>query len=121
MDRVEPRFAIASRASVQKCDGNQPVCNQCLRFNRSAECEFSEAPEPSTSKVLEQHISQLQTRIQELEQDPNSIRLHDPYIAPESGGGQSIALVPPTANWWETPEPPAHVVKILSVASPSIR
>lgn len=108
---------------IQKCDGNQPTCNQCVRFDRAAECQFVEGPSPSTARVLEQHISRLQSRIHELEQDdPNLVRLRDPYenfAAASSSGRNSVATpvaVAPRAaqpNWWETPDPPIQMQQTL--------
>lgn len=105
----------------QKCDGNQPTCSQCIRFNREAECQFSEGPSPSTTRVLEQHITRLQSRIQELEQDdPNLVRLHDPYQNYPGAGGslsaaQSVQGTEQTLNWWESPDPPGQVQQKLWV------
>ena len=69
---------------------------------------------PSTARVLEQHISRLQARIQELEQDdPTLVRLHDPHAAYKS---QSSAVPAPPQQWWEVPEPPRDVALKLYVA-----
>lgn len=60
---------------------------------------------PSTARVLEQHITRLQSRIQELEQDdPSLVKLHNPYNQAPSG---------PTQEWWEMPEPPPRVAQLL--------
>ncbi|PSR71038.1 hypothetical protein PHLCEN_2v13086 [Hermanssonia centrifuga] len=106
--------------SSKKCDGNQPKCNQCIRFNRSNECEFIDGPAPSTTRVLEQHIARLESRIQELEQDdPTLVRLHNPYNAgaatgSSSGSSRSSAIQSNTQhNWWETPDPPVRVAQVL--------
>ncbi|GJE93210.1 Zn(II)-C6 fungal-type domain-containing protein [Phanerochaete sordida] len=123
------KACVPCRRRKMKCDGNQPTCNQCLRFNRSAECQFSEGPSPSTTRVLEQHIARLQSRIHELEQDdPSLVRLHDPYqnftaaAAAGSSGANSTRGASPAAqggsrgtqaNWWETPDPPPQVQQAL--------
>lgn len=68
--------------------------------------------------MLEQDIARLQSRLQELEQDdPTLVRLHDPYIQAQSSGSQSVVQPAPQPNWWEMPEPPDRIAKILSVAS----
>ncbi|KAI0078725.1 hypothetical protein K474DRAFT_1660123 [Panus rudis PR-1116 ss-1] len=103
------KACIPCRRRKMKCDGNKPICNQCLRFNRPHECEFSENTTPSTARVLEQHIARLQSRIQELEQnDPNAVKLYDPYA-------RSQQSAPPTQHmqWWESPEPPQRVAQTL--------
>ncbi|KAI0692448.1 hypothetical protein BC835DRAFT_1307150 [Cytidiella melzeri] len=88
--------------SLQKCDGTQPMCNQCIRFNRAAE-----------SRILEQHISRLESRISELEtDDPNAVRLNDPYSQSRSASGAHAFMDSPT-NWWDMPEPPVRIQQIL--------
>ncbi|KIP07418.1 hypothetical protein PHLGIDRAFT_420257 [Phlebiopsis gigantea 11061_1 CR5-6] len=102
------KACVPCRRRKMKCDGNQPTCNQCARFNRPAECQFSEGPSPSTTRVLETHVTRLQSRIQELEQDdPSLVRLHDPYQ------NYRAAAQDAQPNWWETPDPPVHVQQTL--------
>ncbi|KAI0343315.1 hypothetical protein BDW22DRAFT_1267164 [Trametopsis cervina] len=111
------KACVPCRKRKMKCDGNQPTCNQCLRFNRAAECEYNEGSSPSTARVLEQHISQLESRIAELEQDdPSLVRLHDPYanaqslpVATAAAASQQLSQ----ANWWDMPEPPTRMQQIL--------
>lgn len=107
----------------QKCDGNLPTCNQCIRFRRAQECEFSETAEPSTTRLLEQHIARLQSRIQELEleqDEPGRIKLHDPYAAPNAATNTPPRNPTPGKNWWDLPEPPSRVAQTLYVLDFSI-
>ncbi|KAL4250218.1 hypothetical protein ABKN59_006375 [Abortiporus biennis] len=90
-----------------RCDGGKPSCNQCTRFGREDECEYSGVSIPSTARVLEQNIARLQSRIQELEQDPTIVRLHDPHTGSSTASTQSIP-------WWELPEPPPDVAHSLT-------
>lgn len=67
----------------QKCDGKRPICTQCDRAGRAEDCEYTVGQERSTVQILEENISRLEARIQEL-QNPvastsNSIELHQPY------------------------------------------
>ncbi|EKM50061.1 uncharacterized protein PHACADRAFT_188424 [Phanerochaete carnosa HHB-10118-sp] len=112
------RACVPCRRRKMKCDGNQPTCNQCMRFDRAAECQFVEGPSPSTARVLEQHISRLQSRIHELEQDdPNLVRLRNPYenvpAASSSGGNTAVAPHAAQPNWWETSDPPTQMQQTL--------
>ncbi|KAI0091628.1 hypothetical protein BDY19DRAFT_904256 [Irpex rosettiformis] len=111
------KACVPCRKRKMKCDGNQPICNQCSRFNRAAECEFKEGPAPSTTRVLEQHIARLESRISELEtDDPNAIHLHNPYSqsrAVASSAHASPAVQPAQLNWWDMPDPPTNIQQIL--------
>ncbi|KIP07431.1 hypothetical protein PHLGIDRAFT_71064, partial [Phlebiopsis gigantea 11061_1 CR5-6] len=51
----------------QKCDCAHPVCNQCVRFGRERDCEYSEKDQRSRTEILEETISNLQARVRELE------------------------------------------------------
>ncbi|THH33365.1 hypothetical protein EUX98_g839 [Antrodiella citrinella] len=94
-----------------KCDGNKPMCNQCVRFNRTEECEYSEVSTPSTARVLEQHIARLQSRIHELEQDdPSAVRLHDPHAAYKQSEA-STSRPQAGQEWWDMPEPPPQITR----------
>lgn len=99
----------------QKCDGNQPTCNQCVRFNRVQNCQYVEGPTPSTTRQLEQQIAQLESRISELEHDdPSSIRLHNPYRNP-CPSLSAETRISYREDWWEIPEPPLQVAHVLFV------
>ncbi|KAJ6506786.1 Zn(2)-Cys(6) binuclear cluster domain-containing protein [Mycena sanguinolenta] len=50
-----------------KCDGVKPMCGQCSRYSTAfGDCEYTEDG-PTNSQMLEEQISILQNRIQELE------------------------------------------------------
>lgn len=65
----------------QRCDGAQPVCGQCTRAGRQADCEYTDAQGRSRTIILEERISELEDRIRQL-QDPGAseslVLLHDP-------------------------------------------
>ena len=75
----------------QRCDGNQPICGQCDRAGRAEDCEYTTGQERSKVQILEDNISQLEARIQELQNPRTSIprefqtpasrnmRLQEPY------------------------------------------
>lgn len=88
----------------QKCDGNHPVCNQCVRFNRESECVLVPGPAPSNTRMLEQEIKRLESLICDLERrGAGSFELSRPLSSP--------SLFP--ANWWEPTEPPRDVEQTL--------
>ncbi|KAJ7918524.1 hypothetical protein B0H13DRAFT_2269065 [Mycena leptocephala] len=66
-----------------KCDAKKPICTPCVQFVGGGlhDCEYTESG-PAQSQVLEEQISIIESRIQELEQ-PKEMRtlvgLHNPY------------------------------------------
>lgn len=54
---------------LQKCDGNRPKCNQCIRSGKEAECEYGDRPAPNATRVLEGQIAYIENRIRELERN----------------------------------------------------
>ncbi|RXW23877.1 hypothetical protein EST38_g1966 [Candolleomyces aberdarensis] len=65
-----------------KCDGVKPVCGPCRRHPKEDECEYADGPGRSRTKALEEQVSRLEARLQELENPDSttpSVKLHDPY------------------------------------------
>ncbi|KAF7360101.1 Zn(2)-C6 fungal-type domain-containing protein [Mycena venus] len=66
-----------------KCDGKKPICTPCARFLGGGmhDCEYTETG-MAQSQVLEEQISIVESRIQELEKPKETrttIGLHNPY------------------------------------------
>jgi hypothetical protein len=58
------------------------VCGPCSRANRPDDCEYSDGQSRTRTQILEDTITQLETRIHELEHPnstPTSVMLHDPH------------------------------------------
>lgn len=51
----------------QKCDTVKPACGQCTRANRDDECEYTDGSYTSQARVLENDVTRLEERIQQLE------------------------------------------------------
>ncbi|KAF8153414.1 hypothetical protein B0H34DRAFT_784478 [Crassisporium funariophilum] len=92
---------VSCRRRKMKCDGQQPICGQCDRAGRSEDCEYTAGLERSKAQILEENISRLEARIQEL-QNPDvaiaAIKLHQPYGGPggpPSGSSRSSVQDPP--------------------------
>ncbi|KAF8881781.1 hypothetical protein BD779DRAFT_1675292 [Infundibulicybe gibba] len=65
-----------------KCDGVKPICGPCLRHPKDDPCEYSDGPGRSRTKVLEDTVSRLEARLNELEHPEDStpaVTLSDPY------------------------------------------
>ncbi|KAF7332369.1 Zn(2)-C6 fungal-type domain-containing protein [Mycena kentingensis (nom. inval.)] len=87
-----------------KCDARRPICTPCSKFLKGGlhDCEYTEMG-PTTSQVLEEKISILQSRIQEMEnpsQARTSIGLHNPY---HPGHGRRISVDVGSKAPWVVP------------------
>ncbi|KAJ7124627.1 Zn(2)-Cys(6) binuclear cluster domain-containing protein [Mycena crocata] len=85
-----------------KCDGQKPICSQCLRAPATAEdCEYP-LEGRSRTQQLEETIKKLQARIGELEiEGKESIFLHEPY---ETGDVSFMAMeIPELVDSWASP------------------
>ncbi|KAF8206876.1 hypothetical protein K438DRAFT_1963185 [Mycena galopus ATCC 62051] len=77
MDSMAPlpkgAACINCRRRKIKCDGARPMCSQCSKYSTAfSDCEYNEDGGPSQSQLLEEQISILQSRIQELERPARS-------------------------------------------------
>ncbi|EAU90494.2 hypothetical protein CC1G_00878 [Coprinopsis cinerea okayama7 len=99
-----------------KCDGVKPVCGPCRRHPKEDECEYSDGPGRSRTKALEDQVSRLEARLQELE-NPDastpSVKLHDPYA--HYNETQRISKSPPLY----IPAEPTMTLAPLSPFSPT--
>lgn len=77
---IHSPFLRGTDPSRQRCDGNQPVCGQCVNKGRQEDCEYTTAPGLTRTQLLEENIALLEARIKELEnpEEGTSIKLHDP-------------------------------------------
>lgn len=58
---------LSCRRRKMKCDGSRPVCQQCTRANRTADCEYDEGKSKTRTQLLQEKIQRLELRIQEME------------------------------------------------------
>ncbi|OCH96258.1 hypothetical protein OBBRIDRAFT_229314 [Obba rivulosa] len=90
---------LRCRRRKVRCDGSRPACGQCVRADRQDDCEYADPSGPTTTQMLEQRMSQLQTRIAELESQKSvPLELHDPYerfraSRNDSSGQQALSPV----------------------------
>ncbi|KAJ7060881.1 hypothetical protein C8F01DRAFT_1141166 [Mycena amicta] len=92
-----------------KCDARRPICTPCSKFLRGGlhDCEYTERG-PAQSQMLEEKISILQSRIQEMEnpmQQRSSVGLHSPYY-PEQSRQRSVS--PDRLRLFSSSPPPLH-------------
>ncbi|KAJ7302798.1 hypothetical protein DFH08DRAFT_722621, partial [Mycena albidolilacea] len=69
----------------QKCDGTRPMCGQCSRYSVAfGDCEYTDNGQ-SSAQMLEEQISILQERIEELEK---------PKDKPQASGSRGYSVAP---------------------------
>jgi hypothetical protein len=63
---------LSCRKRKMKCDGSRPVCQQCSRANRAADCEYDDGKTKTRTQILQEKIQRLESRIRELEGKPST-------------------------------------------------
>jgi hypothetical protein len=58
---------LSCRKRKMKCDGSRPICQQCNRANRAADCEYDDGKTKTRTQVLQEKIHRLEARIRQLE------------------------------------------------------
>ncbi|KAI0806823.1 fungal-specific transcription factor domain-containing protein [Fomes fomentarius] len=74
---------LCCRKRKMKCDGARPVCSQCSKANRGAECQYYEKKRTSRTQLLQAKITKLEARLRELEAEQS------PLDSSSSSGSQS--------------------------------
>ncbi|KAJ7186441.1 hypothetical protein C8R46DRAFT_880063 [Mycena filopes] len=77
------KACYACRRRKMKCDGVHPICGQCARVGKEEDCEYTHGQRRARAEILQESISQVESRIYELEhpthQRQASVVLHAPY------------------------------------------
>lgn len=63
---------LSCRKRKLKCSGSRPVCEQCSKANRAADCEFDDGKAKTRTQLLQEKISMLESRVRELEGNPST-------------------------------------------------
>jgi len=58
---------LSCRKRKMRCDGSRPICQQCSRANRSADCEYDDGKTKTRTQLLQEKIHRLEFRLQQLE------------------------------------------------------
>ncbi|TDL20139.1 hypothetical protein BD410DRAFT_899724 [Rickenella mellea] len=58
---------LSCRKRKMKCDATKPVCRQCVKANRSDDCEYDDGRQKSRTQILQEKIAKLEDRIRELD------------------------------------------------------
>lgn len=77
---------LSCRKRKMKCDGSRPICQQCSRANRSADCEYDDGKTKTRTQLLQEKIHRLEFRLQQLE-----------GTAPEKGNVNGAFVQSPTS------------------------
>ncbi|KAK0210095.1 hypothetical protein DFS33DRAFT_1251608 [Desarmillaria ectypa] len=136
------RACVHCRRRKMRCDGVRPVCGPCARARRPDDCQYTDSQGRSRMEILEENISRVQARIQELENPETSeasVILHSPYTktatisskltwksmaffdyfisAPSPFSPRDHQPNASRQNWWTLPEPPSETQVVLYVKS----
>ncbi|TDL21439.1 hypothetical protein BD410DRAFT_829157 [Rickenella mellea] len=92
------KACLTCRRRKIRCDGTRPVCAQCARANRPADCEYTDRGRVTT-EILEEEITLLEGHLREL-QNPmggsSIVRLTVPHVSHNahsaSGCGDSMQM-----------------------------
>ncbi|KAJ7447226.1 hypothetical protein FB451DRAFT_782159 [Mycena latifolia] len=102
------------RRRKMRCDGQRPVCGPCI--SRPEDCEYLIGQSRTRAEILEEDISRIEKRIYELEHPTkaasSAVFLHNPYEQPNASP-PTTSTSPAADAWWDSPEPPIHMVKTL--------
>ncbi|KAJ7186479.1 hypothetical protein C8R46DRAFT_880094 [Mycena filopes] len=107
-------FYISCRRRKMKCDGVHPICGQCARAGRPEDCEYINGQRRARVEILQESISQVESRIYELE-NPHKKRpavfLRQPY---EPGTSRTSSPQPiRTESGATADEPPFETIQRL--------
>ncbi|KZT10176.1 uncharacterized protein LAESUDRAFT_756362 [Laetiporus sulphureus 93-53] len=94
-------YQLANLVYLQRCDGARPACGPCIRADRANECEYADGQGQTQNQLLEQQVTQLESRIAEIENSvATPIVLYDPYEAfhRSAAGSQSGQQRDPTLH-----------------------
>lgn len=50
-----------------RCDGQRPICGQCVKGNRDDECQYHDKKQVSRTEMLRAKVAKLEARLRELE------------------------------------------------------
>ena len=62
-------IASSHKLHNQKCDGTRPVCSQCIKANREAECQYHDKKQISRTEMLRAKMAKLEERLRQLENE----------------------------------------------------
>ena len=88
---------------LQKCDGQRPICAQCVKANRDTECQYHDKKQVSRTEMLRAKVAKLEARLRELEVEhsESSSGGGTPGLSPEpscSSSSPEIGLYMPSSG-----------------------
>ncbi|KAK0186050.1 hypothetical protein F5146DRAFT_166538 [Armillaria mellea] len=115
------RACVHCRRRKMRCDGERPVCGPCARARRPDDCQYTDNQGRSRMEILEESISRVQARIQELENpesSESSVPLHSPYTQGSANTSRPSRVSTPSPftprqKWWTLLEPPSEMQVVL--------
>ena len=69
-----------NRHRLQKCDGQRPVCTQCVKANRDVECQYHDKKQVSRTELFRAKVAKLEARLREREKFEEGRRAREAEI-----------------------------------------
>ncbi|KAF8589685.1 hypothetical protein K439DRAFT_1404641 [Ramaria rubella] len=63
---------LSCRKRKMKCDAGKPTCGQCIKANRSGDCDYDDGKSKSRTQLLQEKVATLEHRLRELESSPST-------------------------------------------------
>ncbi|OBZ75980.1 Nitrogen assimilation transcription factor nirA [Grifola frondosa] len=89
---------LCCRKRKMKCDGARPVCLQCSKANRAAECQYYEKKRTSRTQILQTKIAKLEARLRELESEHSESSASSSSQSPPSQSGFTMEDPQPSTS-----------------------
>ncbi|KIP10264.1 hypothetical protein PHLGIDRAFT_125626 [Phlebiopsis gigantea 11061_1 CR5-6] len=61
------KACLSCRKRKMRCDGQRPICTQCVKGNRDGECQYHDKKQISRTEMLRAKVAKLEARLRELE------------------------------------------------------
>ncbi|GJE88002.1 C6 transcription factor domain-containing protein [Phanerochaete sordida] len=85
------KACLSCRKRKMRCDGQRPICGQCVKGNRDEECSYHDKKQVSRTEMLRAKVAKLEARLRELEVE-HSGSSSSPTPAPMSPSSPTLSL-----------------------------
>ncbi|KAJ7263142.1 hypothetical protein B0H12DRAFT_1012430 [Mycena haematopus] len=104
---------FSCRRRKMRCDGVHPICGQCKRARRDEDCEYTHGQKRAKVQILLESISQVESRIYELEHPHLNHQPAVPLQRPYQQGAAGPSHQTDSTAWAMQKEPSHDMVRQL--------